>query len=182
MALKSTIYKAQLQLADMDRQVYADHTLTLARHPSETEERLMVRLLAFALWAPADEQRGRLDFGKGLSDTDEPDLWQRDLSGDIVHWIDLGQPDERRLARACGRAEKVTVLAYSASTPIWWSGIAGKLNRLSNLSVWQLPAPQSQALAALAARGMQLQVTVQDGLVWVSDGQGQAEIELSRLK
>ena len=87
MALKSTIYKAHLQLADMDRQVYADHALTLARHPSETEERLMVRLLAFALWAPADEQRGRLDFGKGLSDTDEPDLWQRDLSGDIVQWI-----------------------------------------------------------------------------------------------
>jgi uncharacterized protein YaeQ len=182
MALKSTIYKAHLQLADMDRQVYAGHALTLARHPSETEERLMVRLLAFALWAPADEHRGRLDFGKGLSDTDEPDLWQRDLSGDIVHWIDLGQPDDRRLARACGRAEKVTVLAYAASTPIWWSGIAGKLARLSNLSVWQLPAPQSQSLAALAARGMQLQVTVQDGLVWVSDGQSQAETELARLK
>lgn len=182
MALKATIYKAQLQIADMDRNVYADHALTLARHPSETEERLMVRLLAFALWVPADDNQGKLEFGKGLSDTDEPDLWQRDLTGAITHWIDVGQPDDRRLTRACGRAQQVTVLSYSASTPIWWKDIANKLTRLNHLAVWQLPADQSQALAALAQRGMQLQVSVQDGSVWVSSGEASVELQPVRLK
>lgn len=124
MALKSTVYKAQLAIADMDRALYADHALTLARHPSETDERLMVRLLAFALHVPADDRRGRLEMARGLSDTDEPDLWQHDLGGALVHWIEAGQPDERRLLKACGRAERVTVLAYSAAVPLWWAPLA----------------------------------------------------------
>jgi uncharacterized protein YaeQ len=104
MAIKSTIYKAALQIADMDRGFYADHALTLALHPSETEERLMMRLLAFALQVPADDHRGALQFARGLSDSDEPDLWQHDLTGQLLHWIEVGQPDDRRLAKACGRA------------------------------------------------------------------------------
>src|SRR5512139_699869 len=170
MALKSTIFKAQLQIADMDRAVYADHTLTLARHPSETDERMMVRLLAFALHVPADDRRGRLEMAKGLSDTDEPDLWQHDLDGTLVHWIEVGQPDERRLLKACGRAERVTVIAYGPSVPLWWGPLQGRVARAANLEVWQLPHEQSRALAALAQRSMQLQVSVQDGLVWVGDG------------
>lgn len=181
MALKSTIYKANLQIADMDRGVYADHALTLALHPSETEERLMARVLAFALQVPADDLRGTLVSAGGLSDADEPDLWQLDLSGQLVHWVEVGQPDDRRLAKACGRAELVTVYAYSSAVPVWWSALANKLTRLRNLQVWQLPAAQSQALAALAARSMQLQVTVQDGHVWVSDGQHSAELQPERL-
>ena len=182
MALKSTIYKAQLQIADMDRGVYADHALTLALHPSETEERMMVRLLAFALFAPKNDERGTLQFARGLSDPDEPDLWQHDLSGQLVHWIEVGQPDDKRLLRAAGRADRVTVLAYGTSTPIWWSGIAGKLARAANLDAWQLPAAQSQALAALAQRTMNLQVTVQDGLAWLGDGeQHSVELQLERL-
>jgi hypothetical protein len=105
MALKSTIYKAQLQIADMDRGLYADHALTLARHPSENDERLMMRVLAFALNVPADDHRGRLEFARGLSDTDEPDLWQHDLSGQLFHWIEVGQPDERRMLKAAGPLE-----------------------------------------------------------------------------
>lgn len=181
MALKSTIYKAQLQLADMDRHVYADHALTLARHPSENEERLMVRLLAFALHVNADDRNGQLEFTKGLSDVDEPDLWHRDLTGQIVHWIDLGHPDERRVLKAASRAERVSVIAFAASTPIWWGGLQGKVARAANVTVWQIPAEQSQALAALAQRGMQLQVTVQDGLVWVGDGTQSVQIEPRRL-
>ena len=118
MALKSTIYKAQLQIADMDRQVYADHALTLALHPSETEERLLIRLLAFALEAPANDERGALQFARGLSDSDEPDLWQHDLSGQLVHWVEVGQPDERRLTRACRRAERVTLYTYGHAVPV----------------------------------------------------------------
>jgi uncharacterized protein YaeQ len=176
MALKSTIHKAALQIADMDRQLYADHALTLARHPSETDERMMARLLAFALRVPHDTHRGALQFARGLSDSDEPDLWQHDLNGQLLQWIEVGQPDERRLIKASGRAAQVTLVAYSSSVPIWWAGIQGKLARLSNLDVWQLPAAHSQALAGLAERSMQLQLTIQDGHVWVSDATRSVEL------
>ena len=176
MALKSTVYKAALQIADMDRGLYADHQLTVALHPSETEERMMVRLLAFALQVPADDELGMLQFARGLSDTDEPDLWQHDLTGRLIHWIDVGQVDDRRLVKACGRADRVTLYAYAASVPVWWSGIENKLVRLRNLQVWQLPANSSQELGRFAQRSMQLQVTVQDGQVWVGNGEHSLEI------
>ena len=181
MALKSTIYKAQLSLADMDRGVYGEHALTLALHPSETEERLMARLLAFALHVPADDHRGRLEFARGLSDTDEPDLWQHDLSGQLVQWIEVGQPDERRMLRAAARAEQAVFIAFQASTPVWWAGVKNKLTRTERLAVWQLPAEQSQALAALAQRSMHLQVTVQDGHVWCHAGEATVELCLVPL-
>ncbi|GAB4038704.1 MAG: YaeQ family protein [Rubrivivax sp.] len=181
MALKSTIYKANLQIADIDRGVYADHALTLALHPSETEERLMMRLLAFALHAPPDDHDGALSFGRGISDTDEPDLWRHALDGTLRDWIDVGQPDDRRLVRACGRADRVVLMAYAASAPVWWAGIANKLARLSNLVVWQVPAAQSQDLGALAERSMQLQVNVQDGQVLVVHGDRMVELQPQRL-
>ncbi|MEO7151619.1 MAG: YaeQ family protein [Burkholderiaceae bacterium] len=181
MALKATIFKANLQLADMDRGIYADHAVTIARHPSETDERMMVRLLAYALHAPADADQGGLEFAKGLWDVDEPELWHKDLTGRILHWIEIGQPDDKRLLRACGRADRVTVISMSHSTPIWWGGIAGKLQRARNLAVWQIPAPQSQALATLAQRTMQLHVTVQDGAVSVGDLTDSVELVPARL-
>lgn len=176
MALKATIYKANLQLADMDRNVYGDHAVTIARHPSETDERMMIRLLAFALNVPASNDDGALEFAKDLWDTDEPGLWQRDLTGQITHWIDVGQPDDKRMMRASPRAGRVSVYSFSAGTPIWWSGIATKITRAGNLTVWQVPPEQSQALAALAQRTMQLQLTVQDGHVWVGDGERSVEL------
>jgi uncharacterized protein YaeQ len=181
MALKATIYKANLQIADMDRQVYVDHAVTIARHPSETDERMMIRLLALALNLPADTDHGALELAKDLWDVDEPALWQKDLTGQLVQWIDVGQPDDKRLIRASGRAEQVSVYSFAASTPIWWSGIATKLTRASNIAVWQIESAQSQALAALAQRGMQLQLSVQDGSCWLSDGQQSIEITPQRL-
>ena len=171
MAIKATIYKATVQLSDIDRGVYSDHPLTIARHPSETDERLLIRLLAFALNVPADNDHGPLEFAKDMWDPDEPSLWQKDYTGQILHWIEVGQPDEKRLLRASARVGRVSVYSFSASTPIWWKGIETKLARLRNLTVWQIPADQSQALAALAQRTMELQVTVQDGAIWVGDGQ-----------
>jgi uncharacterized protein YaeQ len=176
MALKATIHKAALRIADMDRNYYADHALTVARHPSETDERMMVRLLAFAL--NAHEQ---LAFGKGLSDTDEPDLWQKDLTGAIAHWIEVGQPDDKRLLRACGRAGRVSVYAYGTSAELWWKGIAERVERAKNLAVWRVPAEAGPALAKLAARTMQLQCTVQEGHVWFSDAGETVQMELGRL-
>jgi uncharacterized protein YaeQ len=181
MALKATIYKATLQIADMDRHVYGDHGITIARHPSETDERMMVRLLAYALNAPADNDHGALEFAKDLWDTDEPALWRRDLTGQIEHWIDVGQPDERRLLRASPRSARVSVYAFSSSTPVWWGGIASRLTRAANLDIWRLQPEQSEALAGLAQRTMQLQVTVQDGSVWIADGERSIEITPQRL-
>ncbi len=164
MALKSTIYKAELQIADMDRHYYADHALTVARHPSETDERMMVRIAAFAMFA-----HERLEFCKGLSDTDEPDLWQKDLTGAIDAWIDVGQPDERRIAKAAGRAAQVTVIAYGGRTSdIWWQGVRGKVERLRNVQVLSLADGVAAALGQFAERTMRLQCTVQDGAAWLS--------------
>jgi len=170
MALKATIYKAHLQIADMDRGIYADHQLTVARHPSETDERLALRILAFALQVPADNDQGALEMTPGLSDPDAPDLWQRDLTGEVVHWIELGQPDERRMMKASSRANLVTIYSYAASTPIWWASVKNKVDRATKVAVWQIEAEQVQALAALVQRSLQWQINIQDGTAWVSDG------------
>jgi uncharacterized protein YaeQ len=177
MALKATVCKAALQIADVDRGYYAGHALTVARHPSETDERMMVRLLAFAL--NAHEQ---LAFGNGLSDTGEPDLWQKDLTGAIVHWIDAGEPDEKSMLRACGRAARVTVYAYGNRAEQWWKPLAANLARAKNLAVWRVPASASRALGQLAARNMQLQCTIQDGHLWFSDAAHTVAIEPAMLK
>lgn len=177
MALKATIYKADLQIADMDRHYYADHTLTIARHPSENDERMMARVLMYALHA----QEG-IAFTKGLFDVDEPDVWVKDLTGEIKLWIDTGQPDESRLRKACGRADQVVVMCFSSSCEIWWKQIAPKLARLNNLTVMQLPADTSQALATLVERSMQLQCMVQDGEISISTEKTRVAVELKRLK
>ena len=181
MAIKAIIYKANLQIADMDRNVYIDHAVTIARHPSETDERMMIRLLALALNLPADTDHGTLEFAKDLWEADEPALWHKDLTGQIKHWVEVGQPDDKRLMKASGRADKVSVFSFSASTPIWWSGIATKITRATNIEVWQVDSAQSQALAELAQRGMQLQLSVQDGTAWVGDGQRSVEVTPLRL-
>lgn len=171
MALKATIFKADLQIADMDRAYYGDHALTLARHPSETDERMMVRLLAFALHAdPA------LAFGRGLSTEDEPDLWLKDLTGAVETWIDVGQPDERRILKACGRASQVIVYTYGTTSPVWWGQLASRIGRARNLTVYTLEPAATRALAALAQRTMRLQCTVQDGQVWLNGGDETLEV------
>jgi uncharacterized protein YaeQ len=182
MAIKATIFKAQLNLADMDRNVYADPALTIARHPSEADERMMIRVLALALNWPADTSEGTLELAKDMWEPDEPALWHKNFSDEILHWIEVGQPDEKRLMKASGRARKVSLYAFQSSTPVWWDGIATKLTRARNLTVWQIPTEQSQALAALAQRSMQLQFSVQDGTVWVSAGDGQDQVEITPIK
>jgi len=173
MALKSTIFKVSLNIADMDRPYYGEHNLTLARHPSETDERMMARLLAFA-WFAAE----RLEFGRGLSTEDEPALWLRDYSGNIKLWIEVGLPDERAIRKAAGRAAEVVVLAYGGRTvDLWWAKVGGALARLDKLRVLALDGEQSAALAALAQRGMQLQCTIQDGQTWLTDGTDTVLIE-----
>ncbi len=177
MALKATIYKIDLQIADMDRHYYADHALTIARHPSETDERMMVRVLMFALHA----QEG-IAFTKGLFDVDEPDVWVKDMTGEIKLWIDTGQPDETRLRKACSRANKVIAVCFSSSCEVWWRLIENKLTRLTNLTVLQLPSETSQALAALVERTIQLQCMVQDDEIWINTERASIPIGLRPLK
>ena len=168
MALKSTIFKAELQIADLERNYYQNHALIVARHPSETDERMMVRVLAFAMYADS-----ALTFGKGLSAEDEPDLWRKDLTGAIELWLDVGLPDEKRIRRACGRARQVVVVTYGGRVAdMWWQQNKVALQRQDNLTVINLSAEDSRALADLAARGMQLQCTLQDGELWlIVDGE-----------
>jgi uncharacterized protein YaeQ len=177
MALKSIIYKADLQVSDMDRNYFSEHTLTIARHPSETDERMMVRCLAFACHA-----HEHLEFAKGLSDADEPDIWRKDLTGAITLWIEVGQPDEKRILKACGRAEHVVIFSYSSSSSIWWSQLGSRLMRTKNLTVINLAASASQLLAKLAQRNMKLQCTIQDRQIWFSGGEETVHTELSLLK
>ena len=173
MALRATIYKVDLHIADSDQHYYGSHALTIARHPSETDERMMVRLAAFVLNAHED-----LSFTKGLSEVDEPDVWRKDLTGAIEQWIDVGKPDERRILKACGRADQVIVCCYGGhGSKVWWDGVRNKLGRAANLQVIYLPVAQVQAMAALVSRTMDLHVTIQDGEAFVSNDKGQVTLE-----
>jgi uncharacterized protein YaeQ len=172
MATKATIFKADLQIVDMDRNYYQEHALTLARHPSETDERMMLRILAFAHHAS-----DTLTFTRGLSSSDEPDLWQKDLTGAIEYWIELGQPDEKRIRKASGRSQQVLTYCYSGnSAAIWWKQNSAALANIKNLAVLNIPAENSKALAQLAQRNMQLQATIQDGDFWIADADSNVEV------
>ena len=178
MALGSTVYKAELSIADIARGYYADHVLSLARHPSETEERLMTRLLAFALHAHED-----LRFGRGIATDDEPDLWQKDPTGAIDLWIDVGLPDERSVRKACGRAGRVVVLAYGGrKLDMWWQQNADALARNRNLEVVTLSPEETSQLAALAQRSMRLSCTVQEGSAWIGSEHSGINVEVKYLK
>jgi uncharacterized protein YaeQ len=172
MALKSTIYKADCQIFDIDRGYYQPHYLTIALHPSETEERMMVRLLAFVVNA-----HEHLQFSKGLSTDDEPDLWKKSLTDDIELWIDVGMPDEKRIRKASNRADKVIIYSYGGRNTVWWKQIQPKLERFNNLTVINLPKPATDQLVLLVKRNMQLQINRQDGQIWVSGDQQTVHIE-----
>ena len=186
MALKSTIFKAALAVADIDHGYYADHALTLARHPSETDERMMMRLVALALNAHKLQEvchgDGTLAFGAGLSNVDEPDVWLRDFTGQTRLWIEVGQPEDKPIIKACGKADEVIVYCFNHAAEIWWRGIEGKLSRPQNLQVYRVPTDASQALAALAQRSMQLQATIQENTLTLGDGSRSIDVELQRWR
>lgn len=176
MALKSTIYKIDLNIADMDRHYYQQHNLTLAKHPSETDERLMVRLLAFVLYA-----NEHLVFGNGLSEEDEPDLWQKDLTGAIERWICVGLPEEREIRKACGRSRHVVQILYGGKiADMWWAQNSKAILKLDNVTVINLP--DTEQLAAAAARGLSISFTIQDQQILVSVEEGSFELQVVRLK
>jgi len=177
-ALKSTVVRLTLQLADLDRQLYRDFPLTVARHPSETAARMMLRVLAFALHA--NEQ---LAFGRGISTDEDPDLWLKNLDGTIDSWIELGTPDPDRLKRACGRAERVVLYAYGdRAVPVWWKRHQPALERLERLSVLQVDDGAMLALAEAFQQGMTLQCTISEGEAMLSWERGSLSVVPTALK
>jgi uncharacterized protein YaeQ len=178
MALKATVFKVQLQIADIDRGYYQDHALTLAQHPSENDERMMVRLLAFIINASA-----HLTFSKGLSVEDEPELWEKSLSGEIELWIAFGQSDEKWLRKASGRAKQVQLFTYAGrSVPIWWQQNQSALARYGNLKVWNIAEQSVSAMAQMTTRNMSLQCNINEGQIWLSDDSNSVLIEPVVLK
>lgn len=178
MALKSTVYRFDLNVADLDRQVYGDFPLTVARHPSETESRMMLRVLAFALHASEN-----LEFGRGISTDDEPDLWRKSLTGDIELWIDLGTPDPERLRKACGRAEQVVLYCYGdRATPVWLEKHEKALRRFENLRIYQVSDSSLSELAAVARSGQPLQCMIEAGEVWISATGTSLQVALRALR
>lgn len=172
MALKSVIYKTNLQIADMDRHYYHDHNLTIARHPSETDERMMLRIMIFAMNAHEE-----LMFTKGLSTGDEPDLWLKNLNGDIELWIELGQPDVKRIRKVCSLSKRVIIYCYSGSSAdIWWRQNANKLQRFENLSVFNISPDNIKELGNLSQRNMQLHCNIQENTIWLGNGESTVEV------
>ena len=172
MALSSTIYKVELQVSDLDRHYYQTHLMTVAQHPSETELRMMIRILVFAL--NAGEQ---LEFTRGISSDEVPDLWEKDLTGDVNLWIELGQPTTRRLKKASGISNKVRLYTFSGhGAEIWWQQNQADCSKIRKLEVINLPAEQVQALGDYVSRNMTLQCTLQDGIIWLGDNSGSCEI------
>ena len=164
MALRSTVLKAQLSLSDLDRNHFSDYSLVLAQHPSETVERVMVRLLAFALNACQD-----LKFGRGLSNEEDAAVWEVDPAGEIRHWIDVGQPDETRIKKACSRADKATLIVYGSKADLWFRQNSDFLMKYSNLQVLQLTVADSATLTRTADKNMKLEWTIQEGTIYLGD-------------
>jgi uncharacterized protein YaeQ len=177
MALKATVNKAIIHLSDMDRNYYDTLNLTIAQHPSENDQRMMVRLVAFILNA-----HEHLQFGKGVSDEDEAAIWQINFSEEIELWIELGQLDEKRLKKACNRSQAVKLYCYGSSVDTWWSQSANKLRLLNKLTIEQFSQETTNALAALAARSMEFQCSIQDGQLWLTAGDDTLLIETTKLQ
>lgn len=176
MALKATIYKADINIANMDDHIYADYQLTLALHPSETIERLMVRILAYARYA--DEG---LEFTKDLFETDEPALWQKDLTGLLEKWIEVGCPSEDKVKKASARCKQVAIVTYGSQANDWWQK-NNKIKMLSNVEVWQLTPETTEALEQLCERTMQLQLNIMDGEWTLLSDKGQVDIQWQKLQ
>ena len=172
MALKATIFKADVSISDMDRQYYQEHHLTIARHPSETNERMMLRIMAFILNAS-----DTLEFTRGLSEVDDPDIWQKSLTEDIELWIELGQPSEQRIKKGCNQAQQMKIYSYADNSfHTWWEREKNKLWVRENLSVVTIDEELANALAEAVHRNMQIQATIQDGQMWLTIDEISVEI------
>ena len=176
MALKPTIYKFRIALSDMDRNLFDTLNLTVAQHPSETLERMMVRVLAFCINYRAD-----LEFTKGLSDIEEPDLWVRDYDENVPLWIEVGEPDPDRVKKATRLAQDVIVYSFNSKSQTWWQQSLNKLTRLP-ASYFQLRWDKVQELASRVERSMDMTITISEQTAFFSTSAGDCEVTWTELK
>ena len=169
-AIKPTIYKARISLSDLERDYYDSISLTVAQHPSETLERMMVRLLAYCINA----QEG-IELTKGLDEVEEPDLWVRTLDWQTKLWIDVGEPSAERVKKACNRSQAVKVYSFNTKSDVWWSRGESKFSRLE-ASIYRLPRDKIESLAALVQRTMDLSVTITGDSAYVAGEAGEVEV------
>ncbi len=178
MALKATIFKLDLTIADITRAYYEDHALTIARHPSETDLRMLVRVAVFARNAHEN-----LQFTKGLSTTDEPDLWQKSLTGEIEHWIDLGQPIDKRIRQSCGKADRVSIYSYQKNTVnMWYESIRHTAERFKALNITHIALADETLVERLIDRSMKLNCVIEDEHMLLSNDEDNLSIEWKVLK
>ena len=175
MALKPTIYKFEISLSDLDRERYDSLKLTVALHPSESLERMMARVIAFCL--NADE---RLDFTRGLSETSDPDIWTHSLDGQVLLWIDIGEPSLERLKKAVGLADRVCVYSFNSKSDTWWHQSESAMNRLP-VAVYQFPNESVRELAKLVERTMEMSVTITEGNAYIATQLGECELPCRHL-
>lgn len=172
MAINSTVNKVSVNISNMDTHYYQSHELTIAQHPSENDFRFMIRLIAFM--ANAHE---RLFFTKGLSTDDEPELWQKTLTDEIDLWVDLGQPDEKRIRKACGRSKQVLIYTYhEGKATVWWQQQAQKLARFNNLKVIHIKA---EGVEKMVKKSMSIQCTIQDGEMYLASDECNLSVYLN---
>ena len=176
MALKPTIYKFRISLSDMNRDVYDTLNLTVAMHPSENLERMMTRLLAYCLNA-----QEFLDFTKGLSAIEEPDIWLKTLDDQLMLWIDIGEPAVDRIKKATRIARAVKVYSFNSKSDVWWTQSQAKLKDL-NVSVMAFDNAEIQTLAGLVARTMEMSVTISGESAFVATAQGECEVSWKTLQ
>ena len=176
MAIKPTIYKMKISLSDFNRDYYGSLNLTLAKHPSETMERMMVRVLAFCL--NAEEE---LSFTKGLSSIDEPDIWLKTIDGQISCWIEVVEPSVERIKKSTRLADKVKVYCFNSKSDVWWKQSQDKINLLAAF-VFEFEWESVQRLSRFVTRTMDLSISISEDSLYVVTEQGECELTLKALK
>ena len=176
MALSSTIYKFSISLSDLDRNKFETLNLTVAQHPSETAERMMVRVLCYGLHA-----QEFLQFTKGLSTPELPDIWSQSLDGQTLLWLDVGEPNADRIKKATRGADDVWVYSFNSKSDVWWSQEQSKFEPLA-VKVRQFSWGEVVSLAALLERKMDFSLTISGDLLYVATALGECELVLKSLQ
>lgn len=175
MALKPTIYKARINLSDLDREVYDALNLTVAQHPSESLERMLVRVIAFCIQAQPD-----LNFTKGLSETNEPDLWVKTLDERISLWCDVGEPSPERVKKASHQAKSVTVFSFNQKSDVWWQQNGSKIASLGPV-VYQLNFDEITVLAQTVGRAIDWSVTITGQTAYIHTESQEVQVSWTQL-
>ncbi|WP_299659555.1 YaeQ family protein [uncultured Psychromonas sp.] len=176
MALKPTIFKMNINVSNLDQDLYETIPLTIAQHPSETTERMVTRILAFVL-----NNQEFLSFTKGLSEADDPDIWAKNYSDEFLLWVDVGEPGFERIKKACRQAKSVKVYTFNTKSNVWWKQSLKDFSKIT-AQVYQFDFEQIQSFASLVERTMDFSITLTDNVFYIAADKGSCEVNLTTLK